>query len=140
MAIEEHGGGRQYVRFRWWPWCPVWAYVVPASLVALALLASKDAPIVAAVLGLGAVAHLLWLAIESATSIAAFQGAANTLGEAVTDPTALVGNHVDTPGVVSLDLTRDRERSQAIPQQVRSTLSLDDHASRHDDRAAGIVP
>jgi GT2 family glycosyltransferase len=83
MAIEEHGGGRQYVRFRWWPWCSLWALAAPASLAALALLAAQDAPIVAAVLGVLAIAHLFWLTIECARPISAFQAAITCLDEKV---------------------------------------------------------
>jgi GT2 family glycosyltransferase len=144
MTIEEHGGGNQYVRFRWWPWCPIWAFAVPAVLLALALFAASDSPIAAAVLGLGAAAQLLWLAIECATPVAAFQAAVNALADADGQPAAWLRTQaIELPGssaVTALPAVANGwEEHTAVAQQVRSLASSDGQPSRRDDRPVETV-
>lgn len=54
MAVEEHGGGRQLVRFRSWPWTPPLWLATLAIPVSLSTAAAIDGALVAsALLGLG---------------------------------------------------------------------------------------
>jgi len=52
MVIEEHGSGKQMVRFRFWPWCPLFGVVIAALFMVLCAAAAFDhAPTAAVVLG-----------------------------------------------------------------------------------------
>jgi O-antigen biosynthesis protein len=42
MAVEEHGGGRQYVRLRSWPRCSLACALLCATPAALAVVAALD--------------------------------------------------------------------------------------------------
>jgi len=57
MAIEEHGDGKQLIRFRSWPWCCSGGWVVGIILVCLAMGAISDGAWITGML-LGAMA--LW--------------------------------------------------------------------------------
>ncbi len=57
MGIEEHGDGKQLVRFRLWPWCSSGGFAVQMVLACLALAAVRDGAWTAGML-LGAM--VLW--------------------------------------------------------------------------------
>ena len=80
LAVEEHGGGRQLARFKWWPRCSGWAFAVPTLLATLATLAFDESRAVAVVLGLGALAYGVRLVAECAAATAAFHAATLQLG------------------------------------------------------------
>jgi O-antigen biosynthesis protein len=75
MSIEEHGGGKQYARFRWWPRNPEAALAVPALLLVLAILAWPGSRVTGVVLGMGALTFMTWLVLESARAMAIFRDA-----------------------------------------------------------------
>jgi GT2 family glycosyltransferase len=69
MVLEEHGAGKQMVRFRSWPRCSKGATALAASSAAVAVLAgTNDAGLVALVLGAIAVAILAWILHDCATA------------------------------------------------------------------------
>ncbi len=60
MGVEEHAGGKQLIRVRWWPVMPVAAPLLTLVFALLSRGAARDqAWVAAAVLGVGA---LLWAA------------------------------------------------------------------------------
>lgn len=72
MAIEEHGAGRQYVRFRLWPRCSGAGLAATTLLAALSIGAAMDgAWVVAWVLGLTCLALAVRTAVECAVAEAA---------------------------------------------------------------------
>jgi O-antigen biosynthesis protein len=77
MAVEEHGGGRQYVRLRYWPRCSAGAalaFVMTAGLSADAAL--EGAWAASALLGAAGVLIASRLILECGRAIAAIQRAA----------------------------------------------------------------
>ena len=72
MAIEEHGAGRQLVRFRAWPTCTIGAALLVALIVGLAVAAIVDGALAVGLL-LTAVVGLVVtrVAYEEATALAA---------------------------------------------------------------------
>ena len=71
IAIEEHGGGRQLVRFRTWPSVSVPAAGLAALLAALAVAAAPEGAIAAVLLGALALGLLVWLALGAGVALAA---------------------------------------------------------------------
>jgi hypothetical protein len=57
MGVEEHGDGRQLIRFRLWPWCSSAGVAVQMVLAILAMAALRDGAWIAGTL-LGAM--VLW--------------------------------------------------------------------------------
>jgi GT2 family glycosyltransferase len=75
-AVEEHGAGRQLVRFRCWPRCPVGALLPSLFFAVLSVLAARSqAWAVSGTLGLGAVLLFLRAIYECAAGMAAFRRA-----------------------------------------------------------------
>ncbi|HEY6361054.1 MAG TPA: hypothetical protein VIX63_08105, partial [Vicinamibacterales bacterium] len=59
MAVEDHGGGNQFVRSRWWPRLSRFALAVAGAFLLLSLAAALDGgPIAAAILGAFAICLL----------------------------------------------------------------------------------
>jgi hypothetical protein len=72
MAIEEHGAGKQWVRFRVWPRCTPWTLVLLLLIAILANGAERDEALVAgAVLGLSALVLVVGNAVHCSAAIAA---------------------------------------------------------------------
>jgi hypothetical protein len=71
MAVEEHDGGRQLVRFRAWPSVSVPAVLLAALLAALALAALREGAIAAALLGAVALGLIAWMLLGAGTALAA---------------------------------------------------------------------
>src|SRR5579859_224536 len=73
MVIEEHGAGKQMVRFRLWPWCPPFGVGISAIFAALCTAATLDQAWIACAV-LGGIALLLAVRIfrECAVATAAF--------------------------------------------------------------------
>jgi hypothetical protein len=69
-AVEEHGAGRQLMRFRAWPRWPAWAALLVAGLGALATMAALDgAYLVAAIIDVLAALVLLRLVADAALAM-----------------------------------------------------------------------
>jgi hypothetical protein len=69
MVLEEHGAGKQMVRFRSWPRCSKGATALAASSAAVAVLAGiNDGGLVALVLGAIAVTIVAWILHDCATA------------------------------------------------------------------------
>ncbi len=76
MAIEDHGGGRQFARFRWWPRCSPAGLALTLLFAALSGLAVLDqAPAAAAVLGVVALLLAARMLDEGAAATAALERA-----------------------------------------------------------------
>jgi hypothetical protein len=69
MVIEEHGAGKQMVRFRLWPWCPPFGVAVTGIFIALCSAAAFDKAWIASAL-LGSVALFLTVRIFSECALA----------------------------------------------------------------------
>lgn len=80
LAVEEHGNGKQYARFRWWPHCSPWPIVFAVCLGTLSFLAADNSRLVAAVLGICTLAIALRLLAECATATAAFGASTSKFG------------------------------------------------------------
>jgi len=95
MAVEEHGLGRQFVRFRSWPRCSPTALVLTLLCAALATRAALGrAWAVSAVLGLVTV----MLALRMFQECAAATGAVLRAVQECTDPAVVVLQSVEQPG------------------------------------------
>lgn len=71
-AVEEHGSGRQLVRWQIWPRCPAWWLLLTVLFVVLGAAAARDHAVVAAVaLGLGDCLLLLRICADCAAATAA---------------------------------------------------------------------
>jgi GT2 family glycosyltransferase len=80
LAVEEHGGGKQLLRWRVWPRVSTGLLIASAILAALALRAAKDhARIAAAGLGACVVLMLLRAAVECARAMGSARGALENL-------------------------------------------------------------
>jgi GT2 family glycosyltransferase len=96
MAVEEHGLGRQLVRFRLWPRCSPAALVVTLLCAALAIGAALgQAWAVCAVLGLVSV----MLGLRTFQECAAATGAALRALQECTDPAVAVLQSVEQPRI-----------------------------------------
>jgi hypothetical protein len=84
MSVEEHGNGRQYARFRWWPRSPASALAVPALLLVLAILAWPESRGTGFVLGIGALTFMTWLVVECGRAMAAFCSVMHDLADSAT--------------------------------------------------------
>ena len=68
MGVEEHPGGKQLIRLRWWPHVPVRGPLLTLFFGGLALVAARDHAWVAAAI-LGPVAALFaWRTLEQCTA------------------------------------------------------------------------
>jgi hypothetical protein len=82
MVIEEHGAGRQLIRFRSWPRCLLPARVLIPLFTALSIGAALDhEPIVASVVGATALLLALRTYKECATAISAVRHAIGRAGD-----------------------------------------------------------
>ena len=80
LAVEEHGGGKQLLRWRVWPHVSTGLLIASAILAALAFRAAKDhARIAAAALGGCVILVLLRAAVECARAMGAARGALENL-------------------------------------------------------------
>src|SRR5256885_14946130 len=78
MGVEEHPGGKQLIRLRWWPFMPVRGPLLTLVFAGLTFGATRDhALVAAAVLGVAALSFA-WRTLEQCTAAMA------TTGEAVT--------------------------------------------------------
>lgn len=69
-TVEEHGGGKQLVRFRWWPRCSTHGLVLALLLATLSLgTASSQAGVVAVILGFCAMGISVRMLLECAASV-----------------------------------------------------------------------
>jgi len=82
LAIEDHGGGTQYVRARTWPLLPVWGLVVLAALGLLAGAALKDGAIAAGwLLGWAGAAVAAVMVREAGGALASCRNALRSLAD-----------------------------------------------------------
>ena len=80
LVIEEHGGGRQLLKFRAWPSVPVQAVVSVVSLLGIAAyIALRADPAAGIVMGSISVLPALWMFWECATAKASTVDALNEL-------------------------------------------------------------
>jgi hypothetical protein len=80
MGAEDHPGGKQLVRLRWWPEVPERGPVLALGLAALSLGAAHgDARLAAAVLGLGALLPALHIIEQCMAAMATIRGAVERL-------------------------------------------------------------
>ncbi|HEY5607796.1 MAG TPA: glycosyltransferase [Alphaproteobacteria bacterium] len=80
MAVEEHGGGAQYVRARIWPTAGRFAlWLAGLTLLAGVLAAANGAGIAAAVLGLAFAAVAAHIVVESGHALHALNAAADRM-------------------------------------------------------------
>src|SRR5205085_7218160 len=111
MAIEEHGAGKQLIRFRTWPRCPTTGFVLPLLLATVATEeAFEHVWAASAVLGMVAALLALRVLLECAAALAAVLRAvqesaatttAGSLGVAqppVQAKIAMARNRTITPG------------------------------------------
>ncbi len=76
MAIEEHGAGRQFVRFRVWPTVSAGGIVAALALAVLAAAATSDgAGLAAGILGAGALFVAIRVVWECGSAQAVIGGA-----------------------------------------------------------------
>ena len=75
LAVEEHAGGRQLVRFRAWPSVSVPAAALAVLLAALAVAAVQGGVIAAMLLGAVALGLVAWMTLGAGTALAAGLGA-----------------------------------------------------------------
>jgi len=72
MGIEEHGAGKQLLRFRIWPWCSAGGLAIAMTLASLATAAACDgAWPVAALLGIMALWPLARTILECGVAVSA---------------------------------------------------------------------
>jgi len=72
MGIEEHGAGKQLLRFRIWPWCSAGGLAIAMTLASLATAAASDgAWPVAALLGIMALWPLARTILECGVAVSA---------------------------------------------------------------------
>lgn len=70
LAIEEHGAGKQYLRFKCWAHYSFSAFILLGSISALAILSALDKQfVVTAILGIMAITIALRLLMETASSV-----------------------------------------------------------------------
>src|SRR5438105_4009418 len=68
MGVEEHSGGKQLIRLRWWPFVPVRGPLLTLVFAGLTLGATRDhAWVAAAILGLSALSFA-WRTLEQCTA------------------------------------------------------------------------
>jgi glycosyltransferase involved in cell wall biosynthesis len=120
MVTEEHGGGRQMLRFRIWPRFTRPGTVLALLCTTLAAAAFADgAWEVGAVLALAAIVMALMILYQSALGIASIQGALAGLAEE-RDP----GEESETGGDV-------RAEDIAIDHREEETVEIDNGAAAH---------
>jgi hypothetical protein len=80
LVVEEHGGGKQFLKFRAWPTVPVQAVVSVLSLIGMAAyIALRANPTAGIVMGSISVMPALWMFWECATAKASTLDALNEL-------------------------------------------------------------
>ena len=75
MAVEEHAGGRQFVRLRVWPRVSAAATLLALFLGTLAAFAARDSVVAAALLGALALGLSASMALGAGVAMAASLGA-----------------------------------------------------------------
>jgi GT2 family glycosyltransferase len=131
MSVEDHGSGKQYARFRWWPRSSALALAVPAILFVLAILAWQESRGAAVVLGTGALTTITWLVLESARAMAVFRDATLDLVNTGNRDAATVAS---SPGASTAPKSSDEPNGGgrlALRQRVRPHLGTGQHL-RHD--------
>ena len=71
MAVEEHAGGRQFVRLRAWPRVSVAASLLALLLGTLAIVAARDSVVAAGLLGALALGFVASMALGAGAAMAA---------------------------------------------------------------------
>jgi GT2 family glycosyltransferase len=80
VAVEEHAGGKQLIRLRWWPNIPERGPVLAVGFATLSLAAARaDAWVAAGVLGLGALLPALHIVEQCMTAMATLRQAVQRL-------------------------------------------------------------
>ena len=101
--VEEHGSGKQLVRYRMWPRFPVSGFVAVLALLSLAALAGREGALVAGgVLTAPALLLLMWMLLTSAaTSAAVLRAVSETQSEPASPAPASAA--ADAPPLSTVD-------------------------------------
>ena len=79
MTIEEHGNGKQFARFRWWPAWSFWSLAIPVLLGSLAAVALPASRLASTVLGVSALAFAARAFVDCALATGTFTAAVTGL-------------------------------------------------------------